>query len=73
MHAAGFCFGKKILCPSNKNATKNSRKKQPKVKEYYFQNQRLHFTICFSKKAANDVSYDTSITVINEDEDVKQC
>jgi len=69
IHAGGFCFGKKDLCPSSKNATKNSRKKQPKVEEHYFQNQRLHFTICFSKKAVNDVSYDTSITVINENEE----
>ena len=40
-----------------------------RFEEHYFHNQRLHFTICFSKKAANDVSYDTSITVINEDEE----
>ncbi len=69
IHAGGFCFGKKIPCPSNKNAIKNSKKKQPKVEEHYFQNQSLHFTICFSKKAANDVQYDISITVIDEDEE----
>jgi len=29
----------------------------------------MYFTICYSKKAASDVSCDTSITVINEDEE----
>jgi len=30
IHAGGFCFGKMVICPCNTNATKNSRKKQPR-------------------------------------------
>jgi len=67
IHAGGFVLERRFFVQALRMPPRIPERSNQE--EHYFQNQRLHFTICFSKKAANDVSYDTSITVINEDEE----
>jgi len=60
IHAGGFCFGKKLPCP-----TKKSGKKEAKVE--YFQNQRLHFTFPMTNMTLEDAEGDDTILIVTDD------
>ena len=57
VHAGGFCFGRKLPCPSTDPGN-----------EVLLQNHCLHFIFCCSHLAFQDSNGEASITVAGEDE-----
>jgi len=60
IHAGGFCFGRKWPCPTNSNRKRNN--------VHYFQNHCLHFTFCCSSLAVEEVTGETNIIIVGDDQ-----
>jgi len=57
VHAGGFCFGRKLPCPSRVPG-----------KEIFLQNHLLHFIFCCTELAFKDCKKETSIQIVGDDE-----
>ncbi len=57
VHAGGFCFGRKLPCPSRVPG-----------KEIFLQNHCLHFIFCCTDLAFKDCNKETSIQIVADDE-----